>query len=70
MDVADRVWIEQNWKERIQFNLTWHAPSFPILQSKMLSLREVVNETQESGCAELELKTKSMPLQRFFKGLK
>lgn len=70
MDVADKVWIEQNWKERTQLNLTWHGPSFPILQLKMLGLREAVNETQESGCAELELKTKSVPLQRFFKGFK
>uniref|UniRef100_UPI001659ED8B E3 ubiquitin-protein ligase HECW1 n=1 Tax=Halichoerus grypus TaxID=9711 RepID=UPI001659ED8B len=37
---------------------------------KMLSLREVVNETQEFGCAELEINTKSMSLQRLFKGFR
>lgn len=59
MDVAGRVWIERNWKERIQFNFTWHEPSFPILQLKMLSLGwGVVNETQEFGYAELKIRAK------------
>ena len=49
--------IEKNWKERIQFNLTWSEPSLPIQQLKMLSLSEVVNETQEFGCAKPEIKT-------------
>ena len=51
----------RNGEGRTQFNLTWHGPSFPILELKMLRFREAVNERIEA---------RSTSLQRLFRGWK